>query len=409
MKILGPGRWATALACSLVGGLFGYSGDWWALPFAMAVLLGWGMASSRLMAFMVVFVYYLAASRGLFQGGAIFFASSLSPGSFSWGWGLFVLVVPSALLAGTWVACWGRRGIGYRAVIALLLVSLPPIGFLGWTNPMAGAGVWLPGTGWVGLALSLVAAALIARLGQIIGRAWGGAGNAFTRNEQLCAALCLLVSVGALAVYTSSPPARAPAGWVGIDTQVGRSDDYQAIRQVQQSVERAVEEGGRFILLPEAVGGSWELNHFYWKHVDQQLLNLDAAVLVGAEARLDEVRRTNGLFGLGAARGLEVAQRLPVPLGMWAPWSKSRHIVSDWTNSGIVDFGGHRAMVLICYEQFLVWPVLASVGYKPDVVLASANLWWASQTSLPAMQAATVRSWSRLFNMSVVQATNLSQ
>ena len=45
------------------------------------------MASSRLMAFMVVFIYYLAAGRGLFQGGAIFFASSLSPGSFSWAWG----------------------------------------------------------------------------------------------------------------------------------------------------------------------------------------------------------------------------------------------------------------------------------------------------------------------------------
>ena len=63
-------------------------------------------------------------------------------------------------------------------------------------------------------------------------------------------------------------------------------------------------------------------------------------------------------------------------------------------------------MVLICYEQFLVWPVLASLLHQPDVVMASANLWWASHTSLPDMQAATIRSWSRLFNMSVLQATN---
>ena len=68
MRIQTLSQWAVALACSVFAGLFGYSGQWWALPFAMAVLLGWGMASSRLMAFMVVFIYYLAAGRGLFQG-----------------------------------------------------------------------------------------------------------------------------------------------------------------------------------------------------------------------------------------------------------------------------------------------------------------------------------------------------
>ena len=58
MRIQTLSQWAVALACSVFAGLFGYSGQWWALPFAMAVLLGWGMASSRLMAFMVVFIYY---------------------------------------------------------------------------------------------------------------------------------------------------------------------------------------------------------------------------------------------------------------------------------------------------------------------------------------------------------------
>ena len=75
---------------------------------------------------------------------------------------------------------------------------------------------------------------------------------------------------------------------VGIDTQLGRSDDYQAIRQVQHAVQQAVARGGRVVLLPEAVGGNWELNRLYWNLVDQQLSSQDVAVFVGAEAQLDE-------------------------------------------------------------------------------------------------------------------------
>mgnify|MGYP001952426768 FL=1 len=309
-------------------------------------------------------------------------------------------------MAGTWAACWGRRAVGWRTVVALLLVSLPPVGFLGWTNPLAGLGVWLPGMGWVGLAISLVAATLIARVGQVIETELRGAGQPLTRNERRGVASCLLVSIGAVVLHALAPSPQLPAGWVGIDTQLGRSDDYQAIRQVQHAVQQAVARGGRVVLLPEAVGGNWELNRLYWNLVDQQLSSQDVAVFVGAEAQLDEVRHVNGLFGLGAARGVEIAQRLPVPLGMWAPWSKTRHVVSQWAGAGILDFDEHRVMVLICYEQFLVWPVLASLLHQPDVVMASANLWWASHTSLPDMQAATIRSWSRLFNMSVLQATN---
>lgn len=131
---------------------------------------------------------------------------------------------------------------------------------------------------------------------------------------------------------------------------------------------------------------------------------------MGAESPSGNVQREriNGLFGLGQAEGVQFAQRIPVPLGMWAPWSSVRHIVSDWTGSGVVDLAGHRAMILICYEQLLVWPVLQSVAAssRPEVVIATANVWWASQTSIPAIQAATMRAWASLFGLGLVQATN---
>ncbi len=36
--------------------------------------------------------------------------------------------------------------------------------------------------------------------------------------------------------------------------------------------------------------------------------------------------------------------------------------------------GRHRVAVLICYEQFLTWPILQSLLQRPTVLLGVANL-----------------------------------
>lgn len=405
-------RRATYLAFSLAltAGIVGYSGIWWALPVAMLAVTGWGMAGNRRTAFAVMLVYYLAASRGLLHGGAVFFANGSSPDSLSWQWGLVVWTVPALVLASAWSLCWGVRWIMVRALFAILAVSVPPVGFIGWTNPASGIGVWLPGLGWWGGAIGLAVATSASRLGQLLAQRMQGRQKNLSSLETRCLAACGLLAGGAIILAAVRPAPAAPEGWVGLNTRLGQADDYQVIRGLQEAAGAAARAGAAVIVLPEAVGGSWEINKLYWTDVSRALRARGVALLVGAESASGGggVERINGLFGLGQIDGTQIAQRIPVPLGMWAPWSSIRHVVSDWTGSGVVDVAGHHAMILICYEQLLVWPVLqsAAASNRPDVVIATANVWWASQTSIPAIQKATVRSWARLFGLGVVQATN---
>lgn len=399
-----------AFSLALLAGLVGYSGIWWALPVALLAVVGWGMARNRRTAFVVMLVYYLAASRGLLHGGAVFFSNGSLPDSLSWQWGLVVWTVPALLLAGTWSLCWGTRRIMARALFAILVVSVPPVGFIGWTNPASGVGVWLPGLGWWGGAIGLTVASLASRLGQLMMHRIEGQHVIISKMETGFLATCGLLAAGAMILAAGRPAPPAPEGWVGLNTKLGQADDYKVIRGLQEATEQAAAAGAALIVLPEAVGGSWELNKLYWTDVSRALRARGVAVLVGAESPSGDVERerVNGLFGLGQAEGVQFAQRIPVPVGMWAPWSTVRHIVSDWTGSGVVDLAGHRAMILICYEQLLVWPVLqsAAASKRPDVVIATANVWWASQTSIPAIQLATVHAWARLFDLGVVAATN---
>jgi hypothetical protein len=89
-------------------------------------------------------------------------------------------------------------------------------------------------------------------------------------------------------------------------------------------------------------------------------------------------------------------QRQPVPLTMWRPWS-SDGARAVWDSAPTFELDGRRVAPLICYEQFLVWPVLQSLWHRPDVLLAIGNAWWAHHTSLPAIQTAAVTAWARLF------------
>jgi apolipoprotein N-acyltransferase len=62
--------------------------------------------------------------------------------------------------------------------------------------------------------------------------------------------------------------------------------------------------------------------------------------------------------------------------------------------------------MLICYEQILVWPVLASMSQHPTVLIGAANDHWAAGTPIPRFQHSAVRAWSRLFAIPYLSAVN---
>ena len=102
----------------------------------------------------------------------------------------------------------------------------------------------------------------------------------------------------------------------------------------------------------------------------------------------------------GAASG-EYTQRVPISVAMWGR-DTDVHLLGP----GTVMIGPRRAAALLCYEQSLVFPVLESFRDKPDVLLASSNLYWAKNTNINVIEEVCVRAWARLFGVPYLRAVN---
>jgi apolipoprotein N-acyltransferase len=101
-------------------------------------------------------------------------------------------------------------------------------------------------------------------------------------------------------------------------------------------------------------------------------------------------------------------QRFPVLFSMYRPLGDegANAYLSSLGELSLTGIQGRKLGFIICYEQFLTWPFLSLMSQKPDVIVAPSNLGWCKNTSLPGIQAAVVRLWTRLFGVPVVEAVN---
>jgi hypothetical protein len=112
----------------------------------------------------------------------------------------------------------------------------------------------------------------------------------------------------------------------------------------------------------------------------------------------------NAVVVRGAQQGTFV-QRVPVPVGMWHPF-RTGGVPLNLSGPGVIEIGNERAAILICHEQLLTWPVLASMLDDPTIVVAMANDCWVQGTSIPRYQANAIRAWARLFGVPIISAVN---
>lgn len=383
-----------AVAGALCGFAWGHEGLTWLTGFAALVPILWSLAGSRWWAGAAALAYYLAASRGLPFGAGIFFAES-APLWFSWALWLvagLVNVLP-------WFLLWSEtpRRQAWTLPAALALTAVPPIGFIGWVNPMTAAGVLFPGLGFVGL-LCLMAGFVL-----IVLRCWS--------------AVAVLASMAVVAnlVMLQARPAWVDA-WSGHDTAFARLQTAAAPnflaegqRMAQVLMLAAQLEPGRVLVLPETVlprvrQGN-DFNASMLGDVSAQLKAKGSTMLVGAEMSIPGRPIRNVLVALGGDAG-PLVQRVPVPIGMWRPWA-SDSIAADPFGSGIGLVAGRRVAYAICYEQLLTFPMLVSMANRPDVIVGAANDWWARNTSIPTIQGQALDVWGRLFGLPVIRATNI--
>ena len=98
-------------------------------------------------------------------------------------------------------------------------------------------------------------------------------------------------------------------------------------------------------------------------------------------------------------------QRVPVPVGMWRPFSKIS-VPLRLDSPGVLVIAHQRAAVLVCYEQMLTFPVLASMLQHPTVIVGISNTFWFDDTTVPRYQATVLPGWAKLFHIRLYLSVN---
>jgi apolipoprotein N-acyltransferase len=358
--------------------------------------LFWAASRTRLAAFLLWLGYYLAGARDV---PVIF--TSFFPESWS-GWGGVVWLIHAALLALPWVILWREKPTPQRAILsaaaALLVTTLPPLGILGWLSPLLLAGEAFPGTGWIGLGLTFCILVLLAGCAR--------------KHWRALVLLSVVATSTSLAVNTWYTPPRTPDGWIAIDTALGdypkdRAAAYHHHQALMRAVEAKLNVGAKVIVLPEGIVGLWRAgSQFWWRDIDQMARERNATVVLGADLPADGERYFNGVALLGATAGA-LRGRVPMPIGVWRPGQEVGG-VPDLLGSGTTHLHGIQVAYSICYEDFLIYPMLLSSLDKPRAIISLSNNWFADDLDAVWIQRRSIENQARLFGLSLVRAVNLA-
>jgi hypothetical protein len=340
-------------------------------------------------------------------------------------------VIGSILLALPWMLVWSsdRRQALWRAPLGLALTVVPPLGIIGWASPLTAAGILFPGTAWLGLVVCAVA------------------GGGLAARPHLAAVV--LAAVSALCNVVCSSDSKSLPEWRAVNTAFGgiahgSASPVAAYAAAEWIQREALTSTAKVLVFPETVVPTWTPStDAFWRQTLDRLRSSGKTILVGAlvpaplhsavspgyDFSADLAALTGKPQQIVAAinskaerkaepafayentlilRGAETGsfkQRIPVPIAMWNPL-KTAAARLNIAGPGVIHLHGERAAVLICYEQLLIWPVLASMVERPTVLIAIANDHWATGTPIPRFQLAAVCAWARLFHVPYLSAVN---
>jgi len=353
----------------------------------------WALTRVRSEGAALMFGYFAAGARDLPRGAVVFFGDVAPRG---YGIGLWLAVC--GLLSVPFAICWSRRAalrmVGFA--VATVLCAAPPIGIVGWLNPLSAAGVLFPAWGWAGLALTLLV---------------------FSTRSQ---SAWLLVGLSAIMANLCAPTARpAPALWQGFDTQFARLSSagggYAAQRLASMVridwVKRSVAQmpPNAVAVLPETLIGSFDgVTEGLLADAERELAAKNSRVLVGAELPHGQgYENAVVVLGAGESQDRDAVQGIPVPISMWKPWTDDGAVADLLARRDVINVQGLRVAVSVCYEHLLTYSQLRLMARSPDLLVAVSNVWWASATNIPLIQMQSVGAFARLFNVPVVSARNI--
>jgi hypothetical protein len=430
--------------CSAIGmGLGVSTGHPLGIAAAAAMPLVCLSPETRKGAFKSSLAYYAAALWPIIPGLEAYWKSEtqLIP--------LVLWIATAILLSLPWTMAWTSRRVNcfWRAPLALLATILPPLGVVGLASPVTGAGYLFPGSGWAGLVTVALLPGIVLSTKVLDSR---------LRSAVLFVTICFLVGVAIGEGFGHRGDPEPPRGWVAVDTHFGDvSEPYRDFAAAQFIQRKAVGSSARVVIFPESVVPRWsEATESFWSKTLNQSRRRGQTLAIGAgfpaqtATPKDESQKLNDLkaYDFGAAidtlRSMDMQehhpavrspkfsdwtkpqaesidntmlivgaesgtfyQRVPVPLGMWRP-SSPISVPLRLGAPGVVALDHQRAAVLICYEQLLTFPILASMRQHPTVIVGISNTFWVDHTSIPLYQVNAMRSWAKLFRLPYLLAVN---
>lgn len=365
---------------------------------ALALPLLIVFSRTRGQAFSVAFGYAL----GMLRFSAAFVASWFND---NLAIGALVVLAFAAITSTVWCLGWTksrRWPVRLLAITGAWLLALAAnTGVPG--HPLIAMGYVLPGTGWLGVGVSLAIPAL----------ALAGARVLRTKRARIGSAAAVLVVLGASGVLLCRQPPAGPAR--GIQGQVTHwgalKGEDEALARMQRMGATRPDQLAATVVWPESIIGRYDPS--LYQVLDLELLEPSRRAgrtqIIGMDIPLRGNRELNSAVAFYPdGRTATATARQPAPLSLWRPWRKTDTFVADWTAHNMLAVGqGDRAAVIFCYEEYM--PVLYLLNEAldhPTIYLAMTNTWAAKDAGAAAIQ--TWHSWgmARLFGRTYIKAEN---
>jgi len=378
-----------------------YPGHWLIALLALPFL--WARIPGRLPAFALWCGYYLAGARDIPIMTERFFSGygELQADTALW-LGVAFWIGQAALLAAPWgilkfSQAAGPFSRGLRAVMATIVVSVPPLGVIGWISPAHVASALYPG--WQGLGLGLGMLAIAA-----------AAAATWSRSTLL---LGLVLIAGTIAARSELAIPAAPAGWLALSTRLGKYPDggfdamYQRTQALQAAADSGFATGATVVILPEEALGTWRpAVRYWWTRYLDQLQPEGKTVVIGVDLKVSDrpLRYTDSAVIAGAGRG-RFDSRIPMPVGSWRPGAKVSTSLGS-LRQPYFDIDGKMAAFSVCYEDMLIWPHWRLLVTRPDVLVGMASNWFIAGRALEQIQTQSIASTARLAGVPLMRAVD---
>lgn len=354
---------------------------------SLSLFVSYMIIDKRWLLFGFVWGYYLMASRGFLFGVESYY-QSLRYAFLAW---IAVATVSSLLWVLIWSASFKKRLILFPFL--LIVMILPPFGFISWVNPLPSIAILLPNFGFMGIFIELAIIYVLV----IFWKKY---------QDKRYMVLIFIVIVFTL-IFFFPYKAKENMQLESIQSDIeyfpmtfDKFNEYKTLKVFFNQVQNSKSEN---ILLPEnALGNYSSVQSMLWQDVDKNKTIFAGATIYNA-------RRSKNINALLEIKhnSSEVLykQRVPVLGEMWKPF-RNKGTEATIFEQATVKINGEKAGVFICYEQLLVYPYLQTFFYEPKMLIGISNLYWAKDTNIKSIQKETMELWAILFGVPLSFSVN---